>query len=156
VFLGIPNIFLVMVGEFILLWLVLERTALGRRAYAVGGNVTAAQLRGIPVARIRLLAFTVMGLLAGLGGVLLASYSQTINVSTFQGNYLLDGLTSVFLGAAVLRPGQFHIVGTFVGVLLISTLLVGMTAVGVSYQYESLLEGFVLIVAVGFARLVRT
>jgi ribose transport system permease protein len=155
VVLGVPNIFVVMVIELLLLWVFLEHTALGRSMYAIGGNPMAARMRGVNIPNTRLFAFVLMGLLAGLAGILQASYLGSMSVGTFPGNYLLDTITAVFIGMAVLRPGQFHILGTFIGLILLVVLSNGMGFVGVGYEFQSLVKGAVLILAVAFARLVR-
>jgi ribose transport system permease protein len=155
VVIGLPTIFLIMAAIVIAGWVFLERTSLGRAFYLVGGNVVAARLRGVNVANVKLIAFVLMGLLAGITGVILASYGGSVQVAQIPANYLLDALTCVFLGSAVLRPGEFHMLGTAVGITLVSILSSGMAFVNVGFEYQSLVKGGVLVLAVGFSRLVR-
>jgi ribose transport system permease protein len=148
----IPVMFVILVAAAVIVWFVLEHTYSGRDCYAIGGRLEAARLRGVPVARIRFIVFCAMGLLCGLTALVMASSLGSLDVGTVSGNYLLDGLACAFLGTAVLRPGEVHVVGTSVGLILVTVLVSGMTFINVAYEYQSLVIGLVLIVAVSFAR----
>jgi ribose/xylose/arabinose/galactoside ABC-type transport system permease subunit len=146
---GIPNGFIFMLIEFGVLGVFLEQTHSGRNVYAAGGNALAASLRGINVADIRISAFVLMAVVAGLVGVLIGG-SSGLRASPF------DAITVVFLGAAVLRPGQFHILGTAVGLMLFTLLSNGLLFIGVGYEFQALVKGALLILAVAFARSARS
>jgi len=100
------------------LWVLVERTAIGQEIQAVGGNPAAARLAGISVDRIKILGFVISGMCAGLTGTLLASRLGSGTTSAAD-SYLLTAFAAVFLGSATLRDGEFHVLGTFIGTLII-------------------------------------
>jgi ribose transport system permease protein len=149
---GVPWIFVVGVLVLGATWVLLERMVWGRNAYAVGGNSEAARLRGVPIGQVRFTAFLVMGALSGVASVCLLGSMGNVSVGQFPANYLLNGLACVFLGTAALRPGQVHVLGTSIGVVLITVLVSGMTFTNIAYQDQSLVIGGVLLLAVCFSR----
>jgi ribose transport system permease protein len=151
----IPVMFFLLIVIAAAMWFVLEHTYSGRDCYAIGSRVEAARLRGVAVGRIRFAVFCAMGFLCGVTALLIASSLGSLDVGTVSANYLLDGLACAFLGTAVLRPGELHVVGTAVGLVLVTVLISGMTFVNVAYEYQSLVIGLVLIVAVSFAGIRR-
>ena len=98
--------------------MLVERTAIGQEIQAVGGNPAAARLAGISVDRIKILGFVISGMCAALTGMLLASRLGSGTTSAAD-SYLLTAFAAVFLGSATLRDGEFHVLGTFVGTLII-------------------------------------
>lgn len=152
---GLPVMLIVAIVLAVAVWLFLERTFAGRDFYAVGGNPEAARLRGVRLTVVRFSAFTFMGAISGIAAIILASSLGSISVSTMAGNYLLNALACAFLGTAVLRPGQIHVIGTLVGVVLVTVLISGMTFTNVPYTFQSLIVGGVLLAAVCFSRLAR-
>ena len=133
-----------------ILWFFLNRTEPGRRIDAVGGNPEAARLSGVRVGRSRMLAFMVSGVCAAGAGVVLASqlgagYSDAGNT------YLLQAFTACFLGAVTLREGEFHIVGTAVGVVIMGVAFNGLAQLGVATYWQNIAQGGILIIAVGIS-----
>ncbi|GAB7004942.1 ABC transporter permease [Nocardioides sp. AN3] len=135
-------------------WLLLERTTVGRRMYAVGGNPVAARLSGINNETARLLAFILSGLLAGLCGLMVTS-SLGVGNPTSALSYLLPAFAACFIGAATLREGQFHIGGTVVGVLMLSFLSNGLVIAGVERAWTIASQGIVLVAAVTISTFAR-
>ena len=153
-FLGLPYPVYVMFGVAILLWTVLNRTVLGQSIQAVGGNAEAARLSGIRVDRVRITAFVIAGICAGVTGVLLTSLTGSGAVDGGD-SYLLSAFAASFFGSAVLRDGQFHIVGTMLGVLTVSVGFNAMALLGLNTYYQYLFQGALLIFAVGVGSLAR-
>lgn len=151
---GVPNLVLIAAGVSILIWLLLSQTATGRNMYAIGGNREAARLAGIPIARVRVLAFVISAALAGLGGMMLAARSGS-GFTSAGGSLLLQAFTACFLGSVTLRDGEFHVAGTVLGVLLLTTIFVGLTIVGVADYVQSWVTGGLLIVAVASSGIAR-
>jgi ribose transport system permease protein len=133
----------VLAGAIVLM----HKTKFGRHAYAVGGNVNAAFLAGVPVRRIKMLAYAILGLVAGLGALILTSRSASYYPNASSG-YLLNTYAACFLGAAATRRGSFTIAGSTLGVLWIVTLQVGLTLLNEPTWLTSLVQGTVLAVAV--------
>jgi ribose transport system permease protein len=151
-FLNIPYIIFFMVGVMLALHVVLHHTTIGRRMYAVGGNPTAARFVGISIARLKILGFVTSGTLAGLTGILLVA-RLGLAEPTIGDRFLFDAFTVVFLGAASIRVGQFHILGTLIGVLFVGTIFNGFTLMDVPYHLQLVVQGTILIAAVTSAGL---
>ncbi|MGD9961976.1 ABC transporter permease [Nocardioides sp.] len=135
-------------------WLLLERTVIGRRMYAVGGNPVAARLSGINNERSRLLAFVLSGAFAGLAGLMVTS-SLGVGNPTSAVSFLLPAFAACFIGAATLREGQFHVGGTVVGVLMLSFLSNGLVIAGVERAWTIASQGIVLVAAVTISTFAR-
>lgn len=151
---GIPNNVVVMGVVLGALWFLVERTAIGQEIQAVGGNPAAARLSGIDVDRVKTLGFIISGVCAALTGILLASRLGSGTMSAADG-YLLTAFAAVFLGSATLRDGEFHVLGTFVGVLIIAFGFNGLNIFGAPTFSQYVFQGAILIVAVGLSSLGR-
>ncbi|WP_347059643.1 ABC transporter permease [Blastococcus sp. HT6-30] len=150
----IPWAVVVLIGVTALLWLVLNKTTFGLEVQAVGGNRVAAELSGIRVHRVVIAAFVIGGLLAALGGLLI-----TANVGSGQSTggegFLLSSFAAAFLGSAALRNGEFHVLGTLIGVLTVAVGINGMAIYGVSASASYIFQGALLIAAVGMSTAAR-
>lgn len=151
---GVPNSIPIMIVVLAILWIILNKTNLGIRMQAVGGNPEAARLSGIRVDRVKIFAFATAGVCAALTGVMLSSLLGSGTLAAADG-YLLDAFAAVFLGSATLRDGEFHIVGTLVGVLVISVGFNGLSIFGAPSWAQQVFSGGILILAVGLATLSR-
>ena len=152
---GIPNNIVVVVVVVGGLWVLVERTALGQEIQAVGGNPAAARLAGIDVDRIKILGFMISGTCAALTGILLASRLGSGTASAAD-SYLLTAFAAVFLGSATLRDGEFHVLGTLIGALIIAFGFNGLNIFGAPTFSQYMLQGAILIVAVGLSSLGRS
>ena len=151
---GIPNNIMIMAVVLICLWLLINRTELGQRIQAVGGNIEAARLSGIRVDRVKIFAFIVSAVCAALTGVLLSSLIGS-GTTTAADAYLLNAFAAVFLGSATLKDGEFHIPGTLVGVLIIGIGFNGLAIFGAPTFYQYLFQGAILIAAVALSTVAR-
>jgi ribose transport system permease protein len=132
----------------------LSWTPLGRHIIFVGANREVARLAGINVNRIRAGSYVAASLTAGLAGVILVAsvggYDPTASAS-----YLLPALAAVFLGTAIVRPGQFNPMGTFFSIYLLETGVLGLQLLGYSGWVQDAFYGVGLVLAVTIASLVR-
>jgi len=151
---GIPNNIMIMAVVLICLWLLINRTELGQRIQAVGGNIEAARLSGIRVDQVKIFAFIVSAVCAALTGVLLSSLIGS-GTTTAADAYLLNAFAAVFLGSATLKDGEFHIPGTLVGVLIIGIGFNGLAIFGAPTFYQYLFQGAILIAAVALSTVAR-
>jgi ribose transport system permease protein len=151
---GIPNPIIIMAVVVVSLWVLVERTAIGQEIQAVGGNPIAARLAGINVDRIKILGFVISAVCAALTGALLASRlgSGTTNAAD---SYLLTAFAAVFLGSATLRDGEFHVLGTFIGTLIIVFGFNGLNIFGAPTFSQYVFQGTILVVAVALSSLGR-
>lgn len=151
-----PFPWLVVIALLVVLgsWFILRRTVLGVQIYAVGGNQRAARLTGIKVNRVLLFVYGISGLLAGLGGIM--SSSRLYSATGLLGNgYELDAIAAVILGGTSFTGGIGTIPGTLLGALIIAVLNNGLTLLNMSYFWQLVVKGLVIIVAVTIDRLRR-
>ena len=153
-FYGIPHNIIIMVLVLGFLWFVVERTSVGQAIQAVGGNPAAARLSGINVDGIKILGFVVSGVCAAITGILLAARLGSGTTSAAD-SYLLTAFAAVFLGSATLRDGEFHVLGTFIGVLIIAIGFNGLAIFGAPTWTQFVFQGAILILAVGLSSLGR-
>jgi ribose transport system permease protein len=150
--LGLSNLIWIAAGVAAIVWLLLDRTEIGRYMYAIGGNPEAARLSGVRVRGLRMLGFVIVAVTAAIVGLLLtsqsASYAPNSGIS-----YLLPAFAAVFLGAAVFRPGEFNVPGTIIGVLFLGVIQTGLTMMNIETYLINLVQGGILIAAVLVSRL---
>ncbi|MGE4426490.1 MAG: ABC transporter permease [Solirubrobacteraceae bacterium] len=151
-FLGLSNMFWIAAAIAVILWLFLDKTEAGRYMYAIGGNPEAARLAGIRTKFLRLVAFVIVAVAAAIVGLLLSSNSGSYSPS-FGTSFLLPAFAAAFLGSAMLRPGQFNIPGTVIGVLFLGVVQTGLTMLNLETFVINLVQGAILIAAVLLSRL---
>jgi ribose transport system permease protein len=146
-FLGIPNAVLLMVILYAVAHVLMSRMTLGRYIYAVGGNREAARLSGVPVRRVLMLAYIASGLLAGLGGVIMASQLKS-GSPTYGGMYELYVIAAVVVGGTSLAGGEGRMLGTLVGAFTIAVIQNGMNLTNVESYTQKVVLGLVILGAV--------
>lgn len=151
---GIPRLVYYMAAVTIALWVLLNKTDLGRGVRAVGGNKEAARLAGVRTDRVTTATFIVAGICSALAGVLLASTIGSGQPTAGDG-FTLSSFAAAFLGTAVIREGQFHILGTLVGVITVTVGFNGLALIGVPSFAQFLFQGLLLIAAVAFSSVGR-
>lgn len=127
---GVPVVVPLVLILLVLLTFLLTRTAYGRHLYAVGGNAEAARRAGINVNRIRLSAFAMCGLLAGIGGAFLASRVNSVDPNTGANDTLLLAVGAAVIGGTSLFGGQGRIVNAVLGGIVLALIPNGLTLVG--------------------------
>lgn len=135
----------------IFLAIALRYTATGRHLHAVGGNREASRMAGIRVNRHIILAFVVSGLLGVVGGLVYTARQGSLT-PLFGTAFLLPAFAAAFLGSVTLRRGEFHVLGTVIGVYLIGTGTTGLLIVGGPTYTQQLFAGAVLILATAGSR----
>jgi len=150
----LPCLVIIALLTVIVSWFVLRQTVLGVQIYAVGGNERAARLTGIKVNRVLLFVYGISGLLAGLGGIMSASRLYSASGILGQG-YELDAIAAVILGGTSFTGGIGTIGGTLLGALIIAILNNGLTLLNLSYFWQLVVKGLVIILAVMIDRLRR-
>lgn len=125
----------------------LTYTPLGRNMRFVGENREVSRLAGVRVTRVRLGAFIVAGLIAGVGGVLSAAATGGFDPNVSQ-SYLLPMFAATFLGTAVLQPGRFNPIGTLIAVYFLATGVLGLQLLGATSWVSNVFYGGVLVIAV--------
>jgi len=141
-----PALF-VAIATVVLGQLLLSRTVFGRRMIAVGTNEEAVHLSGVNVSRIKLMVFTLAGLLAGLGGLFQVGYLQSADPNAGIG-LELSAIAAVVVGGTSLSGGKGSVVNTLLGVLIIAVLQTGLAQIGATEPTKRVITGLVIIAAV--------
>ena len=128
-------------------WFFLERTYMGRQTYAVGGNLEAARLAGIPVKRRIVTAYVVSGACAGVVGMIVASHLTSGTADSVSG-WELIAIAAAVIGGVSLVGGQGRLIGVVAGAALLVMLRDGLVAVNVNAYYQSMVVGVVLLLAI--------
>lgn len=143
----IPNAVLIMFGAALIGSFVLFRTVLGRYTFALGSNEEAARISGVNTARWKIIVYTLTGLFSGMAGVMIAARLNSAQPSLGQG-YELDAIAAVVIGGTSLSGGEGSIVGTVIGAFVISVLTNGLRILSVPQEWQMVLTGAIIIVAV--------
>lgn len=144
---GLPTV-LVIMGVLIGLYtFVMNRTTIGRRVYAVGGNAKAARLSGVSVPAVSFLTFVNMGILAALAGIIFAARLNSGTPKAGTG-FELDVIAACFIGGASASGGVGKVVGAVVGAFIMGVMNNGMSIMGIGVDYQQVIKGIVLLAAV--------
>jgi ribose transport system permease protein len=136
----------------VVLWFVTRHTVFGRYLHAVGNSPEAARLAGVNVELVRTMGFVIVGLGAAIAGVIITSQAASTFPSAATGQ-LLPAYAAVFLGAAMWRPGQFHVWGTLLGVVFMGTISSGLVQMNYQASTTNIVTGAVFMAAVLVSRL---
>lgn len=145
----IPFSVIIFVVIAVLIWLYFEFTRYGRVMYAIGSNERAAGLAGVPVHKYKIIAYMISGVLASVGGILLAARLGRGDIASGN-NLLLDSVAAALIGFAVLGAAKPNAFGTAIGALFVGILLQGMTMMNAPYYTQDFVKGAVLVVALVF------
>jgi ribose transport system permease protein len=151
-FLKIPYAVILMIILYIAAHILMTRTTTGRYVYAVGGNMEAARLAGIRVKRILFFVYALCGILAGLGGVVMASQLKS-GAPTYGLTYELYVIAAVVVGGTSLSGGEGRIFGTLIGAFIIAVIQNGMNLTNVETYTQKIVLGLVILGAVLLDRL---
>jgi ribose transport system permease protein len=149
---GLPLGFFYAIAVAVLAWYCLRYTAAGRRLAFIGANREAARLMGLPVKRLRIIAFIVSGVLAALAGVLLTGTLGSADPNNGAA-FLLPAFAAAFLGSTTIRPGSFNQWGTVAAVYFLATGITGLQLMGLAQWIQQIFYGGSLVLAVTFATL---
>jgi ribose/xylose/arabinose/galactoside ABC-type transport system permease subunit len=147
IYLGLPSLIYYFLGVAIFAYILTKKTVFGKWIYAVGGNENAARYSGINVKRVKLIIYTIMGSLAGMTGVLMASRITSGNPTVGDG-YELDAIAACVIGGVSLSGGSGSVIGTVIGVLILGVISNGFDILGISSNYQRIMKGMVILLAV--------
>ncbi|MCC2125571.1 ABC transporter permease [Hominiventricola filiformis] len=143
----VPTPVILMFIIFILAALMINKTQLGRHIYAVGGNVQAAKFSGISVQKVKFIVYAYTGVMAGIAGVVIASRLYSGQPTAGDGAEM-DAIASVVVGGTSMSGGSGRIGGTLIGVLIIGVLNNGLNLMGVDSNFQYIVKGLVILLAV--------
>ena len=146
---GIPTVMIWICLVLGIYQYITTRTAIGRHLYAVGGNEKATALSGVKTRNVFWFAYASIGLMAGLAGILTAARARGID-PTYGEGYEMDAIASCFIGGASAYGGIGKVSGMIIGAVLMGVINQGMGILGVDSNYQKVVKGIVLLVAVMF------
>ncbi|WP_170290949.1 ABC transporter permease [Neomoorella glycerini] len=142
-----PTPIIIMLIVFLIFHFLLNNTLLGKYTYAVGGNPETAILSGIPVAMVTFILYTLVGLMTGLSGAIMASRLGSGQPNIGMG-FEFDIILAVLLGGTSLAGGEGTVLGTLIATVIVGVLANGLNLLGVHTFYQYIIKGVVLVAAV--------
>jgi simple sugar transport system permease protein len=146
--LGIPISAIVMLALFGLFAFISRKTAFGRSVFAIGGNAGAAYLAGIKVRNIRVALFVIAGLLAAITAILLTARNGVGDASVSRSGLEFSVISAVVVGGTALSGGRGSILGTLLGIVVISLIGNGLVLMGVNSYLQPVVSGVIIVAAV--------
>ncbi len=143
----IPWLVIIAVAMILIVNYLMKHTIYGKKVYAVGANSKAANYTGIRVKRMLISVYVLSGVMAGIGGIMVTSRLHMANgqIGTL---YELDAIASTIIGGTSFTGGKGTVIGTMLGALVIAMLNNGLTVMGVSYYWQQVARGLVIVLAV--------
>jgi len=145
---GVPLAGVLMVALLVFWTYVAQRTTFGRHVYAVGGNAEAARRAGINVAFIKVAVFTISGTMAAVGGIVAASFLESVDLTAGSGTILLDAISAAVIGGTSLFGGRGFVKAALLGALITQTAQNGIDLVGYSDAVKDIVVAVILLAAV--------
>ena len=144
---GIPFPVIIMFIVFIVLYVLLHKTAFGKSVYAIGGNEKAAYISGVKLNKVKIIIYSISGIMASISGLIITSRLSSAQ-PTAGASYEMDAIAAVVLGETSLSGGKGRILGTLIGALIIGVLNNGLNIIGVSAFWQQVVKGVVILIAV--------
>jgi D-xylose transport system permease protein len=152
---GLPWVVLVVLGILVIFTVLLGRTRFGRYVYAIGGNAEASRRAGINVGRIKVIAFALTGLSAGITGIIYSSYLGSISSGYNGGQYVLDAVAAAVIGGTSLFGGRGKMLDAVLGGLVVGVIANGLQLLGLTASAQLMWTALVLLAAVTIDALTR-
>ncbi|MFI7614895.1 sugar ABC transporter permease [Nonomuraea terrae] len=152
---GVPIVVPIILALLVLWTVVLRRTSFGRHLYAVGGNTEAARRAGIPVDRIKIMAFVICSSMAAIGGIVAASRASSVDPNTGGSSVLLYAVGAAVIGGTSLFGGKGRVLDAVMGGAVVAVIENGMGLMGYGASVKYLVTGSVLLLAAGVDALAR-
>ena len=146
--LGVPYQVLMMVAVVLIFAWLMRATVFGRQLIAVGGNEAAARLCGIPVARVKTLAYIICGVLSGLAGLIVVGINSSSDANQVGQNMELDAIAAVAVGGTSLAGGKVSVGGTVIGALIMQLIRTTLLAWGVADEVALVVKAVIIVAAV--------
>lgn len=143
-----PLMLLIALVVFVVFYVMLNRTLLGKYAYAIGGNSETARLSGIKVNLVRCVLYILTALMSSFVGILMSSRINSGDPNLSTSGIEFEIIVAIILGGTSLLGGQGSLIGTLIGALILGNLSNGMNLLGIGTVYQFIVEGAVLVVAV--------
>jgi simple sugar transport system permease protein len=152
---GLSILTIIWIAIILITFFILKYTTLGRKIYAMGGNIVAAKRSGLNILQLQMFVYCFMGLFAGIASIIQALLAQTVAPNAIMGREL-EIIAAVVLGGASLAGGSGSLIGTLLGVSLIAVISNGLTLMRVSSYWQKVFIGLIIIISVSITALQRT
>ena len=149
--LGVQTPVVIMAIVFVLAYLLLNKTPIGRYIYAIGGNEEATRLSGVRVARYKLLVYSLSGFTCALAGLVLSSRLMSGQPNSGVG-FEMDAIAAVVMGGTSISGGRGSIIGTLIGAMMLGVLNNGLNMMGVSPYVQNIIKGLIILFAIYISR----
>ena len=149
--LGIQTPIITMFIFYILAYLLLDHTPIGRYIYAIGGNEEATRLSGVRVSRYKLLVYSLSGLMCALAGLVLSSRLMSGQPNAGVA-FEMDAIAAVVMGGTSISGGRGSIIGTLIGAMMLGVLNNGLNMMGVSPYVQNIIKGLIILFAIYISR----
>ncbi len=146
---GLPTVLIWIAAVLLVYTYITKNTRMGRYLYAVGGNEKATNLSGIDSRKVYFYAYVNMGLMSGLAGILTVARAQGAQ-PTFGNAYEMDAIAACFIGGASAYGGEGSVFGIVIGALIMGVINQGMSIMGISANYQTVVKGIVVLLAIIF------
>lgn len=146
---GLPNAVLITIVLAVIAYLILNRTILGRYTFAIGSNEEATRLSGVNTRRWKVLIYMLAGAFTGIAGVVIAARLDSAQPQLGVG-YELQAIAAVIIGGTSLLGGRGSILGTVIGALIMSVLINGLRIMSIQTEWQNVVVGIVILIAVFF------
>ncbi len=146
---GLPTVLIWIALVLLVYTYITKNTRMGRYLYAVGGNEKATNLSGIDSRKVYFYAYVNMGLMSGLAGILTVARAQGAQ-PTFGNCYEMDAIAACFIGGASAYGGEGSVFGIVIGALIMGVINQGMSIMGISANYQTVVKGIVVLLAIIF------
>ena len=142
-----PGSLIIMLLVIVFGVLLTTKLRFGRYIYAVGGNMEASRWSGIAVVKVKVIVYMIMGVLTSIAGLIVVARLGSGQPSAGQ-NFEMDCITAAVVGGTSMSGGRGKIIGSIVGVLLLTVLTNGMTLVGINTHWQQVFKGVIIVVSV--------
>jgi len=149
--LGVQTPVVIMLLVFVVAYLLLNKTPIGRYIYAIGGNEEATRLSGVRVARYKLLVYSLSGFTCALAGLVLSSRLMSGQPNSGVG-FEMDAIAAVVMGGTSISGGRGSIIGTLIGAMMLGVLNNGLNMMGVSPYVQNIIKGLIILFAIYISR----
>lgn len=136
-----------MIFLYVIAYIVMHKTVIGRQIYAIGGNQEAARLSGVPVNRVLIIVYTLTGILAGISGIVMTAELES-GSGNFGETWELNVIAAVVVGGTSLMGGQGKVIGTLIGCAIIEVINNGMNLMGIGSNTQKIVLGIVILLAI--------
>lgn len=145
--LGVPSLVIFLVITVLAGHIILSKTVLGRRIYAVGGNEDAARLSGVSTAKVKLFVYVFCGILSGIAGILICSRITSGNGTVAEG-YEMNAISAAVIGGVSMTGGSGNVLGMVVGAMILTIIQNSFDIMGVNSFYQNIIKGIIILLAV--------